>query len=134
MERSEYRKLSESERIDSLIADLSKPVDGHRIMDVDEIDAPLLVKALTLLKKKAKVPLKGKRPKVFEHCGCRVERVRGDKLGRRGRIRLKYGYIATHLATGKERTWNPNEFGSVTLENIKLYVEAWAQLCERGIG
>ena len=130
MERAKYRKLSESDRIDALIDELSKPIgdDEYRVMDVDECDAPILIRALKALKHKT--PARTER--VFEHSGCRLERVPGSKLGRRGMAKRKFGYLITHIATGQTTELVPTADTNITPKMAKLYVKTWSKLCELG--
>lgn len=126
VERTAYRKWSEAKRIDSLIQELSKPIDGYRVLDVDECDGPLLVKALGALNRKAA----NKTEWDFECCGCRLQRVLGSHLGRRGNARKRYGYKLTHLATGETHELVPQVDRNVSPRDAKSYVETWSRICE----
>ena len=126
MERVRYRKLSEADRINALIEDLSKPINEYRLLDVDECDAPLLIRALKTLKHKAPP----KTEKIFEHSGCRLERMPGSKLGRRGMAKRKFGYRITHISTGETTELAPTADSNITPKSVKRYVETWSKLCE----
>ena len=110
--------------INDWIDDLNVPRPGHTIT------VTLVPEQVRALKELVKKPKREPFKKVFEHAGCRCERVPGSKLGRRGSARRRYGYIITHLATGKTDQLIPNADCNVKPRQAKIHAETWAKLCE----
>lgn len=125
MKRTVYRRLSREQRIASLIETFDRDVDGYFLADIDQSDAPLILEALRALQATKTTQ---RTPTVFEHAGCRLERLAGSKLGRRGLARKRFGYRITHIATGNVKEIAPTNDHNISPREAKQYVETWSKM------